>query len=97
MATKTRKQILSEIKRLEDAERKEHKKFGAKYQKAIDNLYLAEDREEKKHPENFRKIATKYLAKQRELLSSWYKSTATVSAKYRPKLERLYGELRSAK
>ena len=97
MATKTKQEIRKEIKRLETAKGKEFAKYNARYQKAIDNLFMAEDREEKKHPEKFFEIAKKYQAKIKKQMAQWRKVLDRIHAKYEPKIEKLYVELRSAK
>lgn len=96
MATKTKQEIRKEIKRLETARGKEYAKYYARYQKAIDNLFMAEDREEKKHPAKFFEIAKKYQAKIKKQTAQWRKVSDRLHAKYEPKIEKLYVKLRSA-
>lgn len=97
MATKTKQQIRKEIGRLEDARDKDYKKINGKYEKAVDNLWKAEDREEKKHPEKFFEIAKKYQPKIQKVMAQWHRASNAVHAKYKARLEKLYNELISAK
>lgn len=90
---RTKKDIYQDIRRLEAARKKDYAKFSAKYNKAVEHLDVAEERELKKTPKAADAIMAKYSKKRNKVMADWRKSNALIHDKYEPRLKKLYKEL----